>query len=319
MKPSRISARKTALLRAKPTHDAEIDRHQPAIGAEEQIAGVHVGVEEAIPQRMTQEALHDLAAEIRQVDIGGGEALMIVQRDAIDPFHRQHAMRRAIPIDGRDAEVRIVAGVFGHLRQGRSLEPQIHLHRDRARHRVDDLDQPQTACFGRQGFRMFGREVEIGEIALEPRTDVRPENLDGDAALPAVAVDDVGAVDLGNRRRGDRRAEIDKGLIQRSLKRAGDDGLRFRLRERRQPVLQAFQVARHRDADDIRAGRKELAELEIGRAEPRQSGGQLRAVVGLGALDHARKASWQLGGRWQQARIDSAEHAFTREDVTGAG
>ena len=37
-----------ALLRAEPAHDAEVDRDQPAVGVDEQIAGMHVGVEEAV-------------------------------------------------------------------------------------------------------------------------------------------------------------------------------------------------------------------------------------------------------------------------------
>ena len=57
------------LLQAEPAHDAEIDRHQPAGIVEEQIAGMHVGMEEAVAQRVTQETLDHLAAEIGQVDL----------------------------------------------------------------------------------------------------------------------------------------------------------------------------------------------------------------------------------------------------------
>ena len=44
------------------------------------------------------------------------------------------------------------------------------------------------------------------------------------------------------------------------------DGLGLGLRKRRQPVLQAFQVARHHDADHVGPGGQKLSELEIGRA-----------------------------------------------------
>ena len=36
------------LLRPEPAHDAEIDRDQPALRVDEQIARMHVGVKEAV-------------------------------------------------------------------------------------------------------------------------------------------------------------------------------------------------------------------------------------------------------------------------------
>ena len=83
-------------------------------------------------------------------------------------------MRGAVPVDGGDAKIRIVAGVLRHLRQRRGLQPQIHLHRYRARHRVDDFDQPQPPRFRRISFRVMGDKEEIPEVAAEARGDVGP-------------------------------------------------------------------------------------------------------------------------------------------------
>jgi hypothetical protein len=112
---------------------------RPAI-IDEQIARMHVGVEEAVTQRMTQEILDHLAAEIGQVDLCGFKFGAIVQRDAVDPFHGQHMMAGAIPVHGRHPKVRIVAGVLRHLGERGGFQPQIHFHRHRARQRIDDLD-----------------------------------------------------------------------------------------------------------------------------------------------------------------------------------
>ena len=109
----------TPLLQPEPAHDAEIDRHQPAGIVEEQIAGMHVGMEEAVAQRMAQKALDHLAPEIGQVDLRLRKPRMVVQRDAVDPLHRQHVVGGAVPVDGRHAEIRIVAGVLRHLGQAR--------------------------------------------------------------------------------------------------------------------------------------------------------------------------------------------------------
>ena len=66
--------------------------------------------------------------------------------------------------------------------------------------------------------------------------------------------------------------------------------------KRRQPILQAFQIARHHDADHVGSGSEKLSELEIGRAEPRQRARQPRTGLGAGAFDDPRQAQGQLSG-----------------------
>ena len=246
------------------------------------------------------------------------EPRVIVQRDAVDPLHRQHVVGGAVPVDGRHAEIRIVAGVLRHLGQGGRFQPQVHLHRDRARHRVDDFDQPQPPRFGRMRFRIVRDEEEIAEVAAETRGDIGPQHLDRDRLAHAVALD-LAAMHLRDRGGGDRRTEADKGLRHRAFQRRRDHGLGFGLRKRRQPVLQAFQVARHRDADHVGPRRQKLSELEIGRTEPRQRARQPRAGFGAGPFDQPRQPQRELSGRRHQARIDDAEHAFAREHESGAG
>ena len=119
---------------------------------------MHVGVEEAVAQRVAQETLDHLASEIGQVDLRLLEPRVVVQRDAVDPLHRQHVVGGAIPVDRRHAKIRIVAGVLRHLGQRGRFQPQIHLHRDRARQRVDDLDQPQPPRFRRIALRPCARQ-----------------------------------------------------------------------------------------------------------------------------------------------------------------
>ena len=55
------------LLGAEPSHDAEVDRHQPGVGVDEQVAGMHVGVEETVAQGVAQKALDHRAAERGEV------------------------------------------------------------------------------------------------------------------------------------------------------------------------------------------------------------------------------------------------------------
>ena len=46
-----------ALLRPEPAHDAEVDEGELAVGVDEQVSRMHVGVEEAVAQRVAQEGL----------------------------------------------------------------------------------------------------------------------------------------------------------------------------------------------------------------------------------------------------------------------
>jgi hypothetical protein len=190
---------------------------------------------------------------------------MVVERDAVDPFHRQHVVGGAVPVDGWHAEIRIVAGVLRHLRQRGRFQPQVHLHRDRARHGVDDLDQPQPPRFGRMRLGVVCDKEEVGEVAAETGSDIGPEHLDGDSLAHAVALG-LATMHLCDGSRGHRRPEAYECLRHRAVQRRSDDGLGLGLRKRRQPVLKAFEVARHRDADDVGPGREKLSELQIGRA-----------------------------------------------------
>ena len=94
---------------------------------DEQVARMHVGMEEAVAQRMAQEGLDHGAPSAFRSWPGASSGAMALSGDAVDPFHGQHVAGGAFPVDGGHAEARIVARVLGHLRKGRGLQPQVHL------------------------------------------------------------------------------------------------------------------------------------------------------------------------------------------------
>ena len=162
------------LLRPEPPHDAEIDRDDPALGIDEEIAGMHVGMEEAVAHGMAKEGLHQPRAERLQIVAGGTQGGMIGNRDAVDPFEREHAARAPRPIDLRHAEAFIVLGVLGHLGDGGGLHAEIHLDGDRFRERVDDRDGPEPARARVEALdHARGEEIAV-EIALEALLDAGP-------------------------------------------------------------------------------------------------------------------------------------------------
>ena len=140
---------------------------------DEQIPRMHVGVEKSVAQGVTQERLDHLLAKLRQVETFGAQCIMIGEMRALDPFECQHVFGRAQPVDGRNAEIRIVFGVLRHFRQGGGFEPQIHFERDRAAQRLGSLDHAQTLRLGGEFFRLtrhINKSILIGlETALDPR------------------------------------------------------------------------------------------------------------------------------------------------------
>ena len=96
------------------------------------------------------------------------------------------------------------------------------------------------------------------------------------ARAHAVAFD-LAAMHLRDRGGGDRRTEARKRLRDRAFERGRDHGLGLALRKRRQTVLQAFEVARHHDADDVGTGGEELPKLEISGSKPGQRPRQPRS------------------------------------------
>jgi hypothetical protein len=278
----------------------------------------NTGVKEAVAQSVAQEGLDHRAGEMLQVEALGLQPRLVVERRAVDPVEGQHVPGGAVPVHGGNAEVGIAAGVVGHLGERRSLQPQVHLDRNRAAQGVHRLDHAKPPRLGRQGFGALGGKRERIEIDAKALLDAGAEHLDRHR-LAAVRRLHFGTVHLRDRGRGDRIAERGKRLRNRAAQRGGHGGFRLRARERRHAVLQALQVAGDRDADHVGPRRQELAELHIGRPEPGQRGGEpVLGIAGGRALDQAGDPHRQTRRRRQLRRVRQRQHAFARHHVAGA-
>ena len=297
-------------LVAEPAHDAAVDRDQPALGVDEQVAGVHVGMEEAVADRMGEEGLDDLAAEAFEIMAGGTQRLDVGEPDTVDPFIDQDLARGQPPVRHRHAEIGVLPGVLGEFGEGRGLEPQIHFHRDGARQGLDHGGHAQAPRLGRAPLGKLRAEAHGGEIAMEAVADAGPEDLDRDLG----AVLQPGAMDLRDRGGRDRLAELGEDRLDRPVRRRLDRGARLRHREGRHPVLQGREVLGDLHADDIGPRRQELAELDIGRAEPGQGRRQAgRGGAGAAALDQPAEHDQGARGRRQHGRVDEGERALARQ------
>ena len=161
-------------------------------------------------------------------------------------------------------------------------------------------------------------KVKARRSAWKRRSTPGRNTLTATARRP-LAVVDLGAMHLRDRGSGDRRTEAFKDRPDRLAERGGDRRFRILLRNGRHLVLKSFQIVGERGADDIRAGREELAELDIARTKARQRGRQSRLGAAAGGpLDEARDAQ-ERTCRWRHGdRIDGAEYAFAREHEAGA-
>ena len=261
-------------LRAEPSHDAEVDRHQPAVVVDEQVAGMHVGVKEAVAQRVAQEGLDHRAAERRQIEALGFERGAVVS--GVPSIHSSVSTSRAVRSQStvgtrksgssrcsppsRRARPPRAAGPFRSRPSGASVS-------------TTSISRSRRASGEKLLGLARGKEERV-EIGLEAALDAGPQHLHRHRLARAVGLD-LGAMHLRDRGGGDRRARSWRRRRCSGLPKRGDDrALRLGLRERRHLVLQALEIARDRHADHVRPRRQELAELDVGRPEPGERGGK---------------------------------------------
>ena len=240
----------------------------------------------------------------------------------------EHVLGGPHPVDRRHAKIRIFLGVLRHFRDRRRLEAQIHLDRHAARQRIHHFDDAQPPRLRGHPLGVEGDECERLEIGLEAALDARPQHLDGD--WPALALlEHLGAMHLRDRGGRNGRAEARETVAQRRAERAGDGGLGLGLRKRCHSVLQAFEIARQRRADDIRPRCQKLSELDVARAEPGQRRGEphragcarrpRRRGRSGPPFDEPAETQHETDRPREEHRIQQAEYPLAREHEAGAG
>ncbi len=75
---------------AERAHDAEVERDVAPVRRDEDVAGVHVGVEEPVAERLAEEDLDAGAGELRDVDALCAERGDLADRGAVHALHRHH-------------------------------------------------------------------------------------------------------------------------------------------------------------------------------------------------------------------------------------
>src|SRR3546814_2908702 len=88
----------TTLFRSvDPAHDAEIDRDDVAIGGDEQIALMHVGMEEAFGDRLAQEGVDQPCRDLLHIMVGGDQRVPEIGRAHVcTPVTNAHIVCRLL-------------------------------------------------------------------------------------------------------------------------------------------------------------------------------------------------------------------------------
>jgi hypothetical protein len=165
---------------------------------DEDVAGMHVGVEEAVAEHLLEEHLGGLGQDHVGLEARRDQGLALVRGDAAHPLERQDPARGALPVHPRHAKAFVLGAVLGELRSGCCLEPQVHLHPRRGGDGLHHRDRPEPAAGRLQPLDPGGDPGEEVEVARHQALDVRPQHLDRDR----LALAGHGEVHLRDRRRG---------------------------------------------------------------------------------------------------------------------
>ena len=187
-------------------HDSEINRHNCAIGFDEEIALVHVGVEIAGLDRLLEEGVDQPLRDFIEVMAGGCQFFAFGNLDAVNPVQREHAAGCPFPVDVRNLISGDTGHVLGQLRRGGGLTPQVEFaHRPAAKIGYDE-GRAQALRFASQRFEMGGGPFIGLDVLRELPDDPGPQYLHRNVA----AVQRRRTVYLRNRCRTDRLG-IDMG------------------------------------------------------------------------------------------------------------
>ncbi|MNV06328.1 hypothetical protein D3C71_967010 [compost metagenome] len=150
------------VFRGQAADDAAVDRNvlrAPRIhGADEDVAGVHVGVEEAVAEHLGEENLHATLGEHFHVGALVGQGCQIGDLDTVDALHHQYFRPAPVPIDLRHVQQRRAVEVALQLAGVGRLAQQVEFVVDGFFVVADHVHRVQQACIGREFFGGPGQD-----------------------------------------------------------------------------------------------------------------------------------------------------------------
>ena len=170
------------LQRQRPDH-ARVDEGEDAgVEADDDVAGMRVGVEEAVDQQHLDRGADGRVGDRHRVEAGGDDRLAVGRGDAVDELHRDHALRGQVPVDLRNVDAVDPVEVLCEAARVVRLDRVVELEQQRAaelRHHLLDADVARRA---RAPLHRVRRAAEDLQVRLDLVLDPRPLQLDHDVA-----------------------------------------------------------------------------------------------------------------------------------------
>ena len=247
--------------------DAAVDGDVTGFGGvvprDEDIAGMHVGMEEIVAEDLGEEYLHTTLGQLLEIGALGAQGIDIRHRNAVDALLDHDLTMGQRPVNGGHVEQRRALEVALELRGVGSFLVEIELVEQRRFVVLHHFHRAEATRFGDPAHQ--AREgVQQADILAHDAIDTGANDLDHDL-LAAVQ---LGGVNLGDRRRGhrlglERRERFLDRLAQLDL----DHGAGGLAGEGGDLILQPFEFIGDIRRQQIAARRQHLAELDEDRSQ----------------------------------------------------
>lgn len=241
------------------------------VAGEQQVAGVHVGVDEAVEEDHLRDAAQ---ARERQLLPALGH---LGRLHAVDELHREHPARAQVGVEIGHADAGIAGEVLREAAVVAGLEAEIELGAQRGGEALDHSRQGDPAHL-RQPVEQACAHVEDGQVSLNLGLGPQPLDLDGHDA----AVLEQTAMDLRDAR-GGHRDGVDGAEPRAALRGQLQGQHPFDLLEGRgrDGVVEPRQGGRDAGRKDVGTGGRDLAELDEGGPQALERAGQDPAAQGV--------------------------------------
>ena len=234
------------------------------LAGDEDVARVHVGVEEAVTEHLGKEDFDAAFGQFLHVSALVCEGGQIGHWNAVDPLHHQHLVATPVPVDAGDIQQLGALEVAPQLRGIGGFAVQVQLVEDGLFVILDHLDRAQTTTIGRNALQQACGQKQPLDILIDGFANTRTNHLDHHLT----AIFQAGSVDLGYRGGGQRLvAELGEDILNALTELLLNPCAGPGAGEGRYLVLQTGQFKGDVFGQQVAAGRQNLAELDEYRAE----------------------------------------------------
>ena len=252
-----------ALLLAELTHETQVQERQPTgVGVQHDVAGVWVGVEEAVDEQLLDGRPDERPRHPLAVD-GGVQEIRPGGLDTRHEVHREDAVGAQLPMDGRHPDALDRRQHVGQSPGVIGLHGVVELLEDAVRELLHQADRIEVTGQPRPGLRHLRELGDDAEIGPDLGLHVGTLHLDHDLA----AVLQRGPVHLRQGRCRERLGLDGSVEVLRLCSELGPDDPPGALpRERRDRALELVQLGAPLLGQGVRTAAGHLAELHVRRA-----------------------------------------------------